>query len=119
RHPRHASRLRGGHHSMSGVIAMPRLSDTMEDGVVIRWLRADGDEVREGEPVVEVETDKATTELPAPATGTLRIVVVAGDTVPVGAILANVGERIRATPIARRLAAHAGVPLAAVTPGSG
>jgi pyruvate dehydrogenase E2 component (dihydrolipoamide acetyltransferase) len=43
-------------------IAMPRLSDSMQEGTIVRWLRRDGEQVRRGEPLVEIETDKATME---------------------------------------------------------
>jgi pyruvate dehydrogenase E2 component (dihydrolipoamide acetyltransferase) len=71
---------------------MPRLSDTMTEGVVEKWLKAEGDEVAKGEPIAEIETDKVTVELEAPADGRLlRLLVAEGDEVAPGGILALVG----------------------------
>jgi pyruvate dehydrogenase E2 component (dihydrolipoamide acetyltransferase) len=74
-------------------ITMPRLSDSMEDGTVLRWLKRDGESVQAGEDLVEIETDKATVTHPAEAEGTLEIVVEEGDSVPVGEVIARVGAR--------------------------
>ena len=63
---------------------MPRLSDSMEEGTIVRWLKQDGERVSEGEPLAEVETDKATVMFDADAAGTLRILVGEGETVPIG-----------------------------------
>ncbi len=72
---------------------MPRLSDSMEDGTVVRWLVAAGDHVQEGRPLVEVETDKATVTYEADAAGViLALSVGEGATVPVGAPIAVIGE---------------------------
>ncbi len=73
------------------TMTMPKLSDTMEEGVVLRWLRADGDEVIRGEPLVEIETDKATMTVEAPESGTLRIVAAEGDTLAIGQPIAEIG----------------------------
>jgi len=70
-------------------ILMPPLSETMIDGLIVRWYKQEGDAVDEGEPLYDVDTDKATVEVSAPAAGILRrILVPAGDTVPIGALLA-------------------------------
>lgn len=70
-------------------VLMPPLSETMIDGLIVRWYKAEGDEVAEGEPLYDVDTDKATVDVPAPAAGILRRVLVAeGDTVPIGTLLA-------------------------------
>jgi len=71
---------------------MPKLSDTMEEGTVLRWLKADGDAVAKGEPLVEIETDKATMTVEAPEDGTLRIIAGEGDTLDVGAPIAEIGD---------------------------
>jgi pyruvate dehydrogenase E2 component (dihydrolipoamide acetyltransferase) len=71
---------------------MPKLSDTMEEGTVLRWLKADGDAITRGEPLVEIETDKATMTVEAPADGTLRIIASEGDTLDVGAPIADIGD---------------------------
>jgi pyruvate dehydrogenase E2 component (dihydrolipoamide acetyltransferase) len=70
---------------------MPKLSDTMEEGTVLRWLKADGDSISRGEPLVEIETDKATMTVEAPADGTLSIIAAEGDTLDVGAPIAEIG----------------------------
>ncbi len=71
---------------------MPRLSDTMEEGTVLRWLKRDGELVGRGEELVEIETDKAAMVYESDQQGTLRIVAQEGDTLAVGATIAHVGE---------------------------
>ncbi|HEY4276794.1 MAG TPA: dihydrolipoamide acetyltransferase family protein [Conexibacter sp.] len=71
-------------------VTMPRLSDSMEEGTIVRWLKRDGDFVQRGEPIVEIETDKATLEHEADATGVLQIVVGENETVPLGQVIAAV-----------------------------
>lgn len=73
------------------TMTMPKLSDTMEEGTVLKWLRADGDDIAKGEPLVEIETDKATMTVEAPESGTLRIVAAEGDTLDVGQPIAEIG----------------------------
>jgi pyruvate dehydrogenase E2 component (dihydrolipoamide acetyltransferase) len=73
-------------------IVMPRLSDTMEEGTVLRWLKRDGEYVRRGEELVEIETDKATMVYESDQEGILRTVVHEGDTLAVGAVIAHVGD---------------------------
>ncbi len=70
---------------------MPRLSDTMEEGTILRWLKADGEEVARGEELVEIETDKATMTYESDQAGVLEIVAQAGTTLEVGALIAHVG----------------------------
>ena len=68
---------------------LPALSADMEYATIGRWLKQEGDSVRESEPLLEIDADKVTEELAAPATGTLReILAVQGDEVKVGAVLA-------------------------------
>ena len=85
---------------MPEEIVMPRLSDTMEEGTVARWLKKEGEPIKKGEPILEVETDKATMELPAYSDGVLaKILVQEGTTVPLGApigMLAKPGEEVPA-----------------------
>jgi pyruvate dehydrogenase E2 component (dihydrolipoamide acetyltransferase) len=78
---------------MAEELVMPRLSDTMEEGTIGRWLVKEGDAVHEGDVVAEIETDKATMEYQAYADGTvLRILVPDGGTAPLGAPIAIIGE---------------------------
>ncbi len=74
-------------------IAMPRLSDSMEEGTVLNWLKQVGDEVAVGEELVEIETDKANMGYEADVAGTLlEILVGENETAPVGAVIARIGE---------------------------
>ena len=78
---------------MAVEVVMPRLSDSMEEGTVLAWLVAEGEEVRAGQPIVEIETDKATVTHDADVDGVLlRIVCAVGETVPLGATIAVIGE---------------------------
>ena len=132
---------------------MPRLSDSMEEATIVRWLKQDGDAVSKGEPLAEIETDKATVTFEADADGTLRILATEGETVPLGGVMATIGDaseprsgspvpaqnapaapprsaagkssetengsgRVKASPLARRIAAESQVDLRAIT-GSG
>jgi len=72
-------------------IVMPRLSDTMEEGTILRWLKADGEEVERGEELVEIETDKATMTYESDQAGVLQLLAAAGDTLAVGQVIARVG----------------------------
>src|SRR6266566_9469114 len=70
-------------------VIMPALELAQETGKVLRWMKAPGDSVRKGEPIVEIETDKVTVEIESPASGVLRDVTAAeGDVVPVGQTIA-------------------------------
>jgi pyruvate dehydrogenase E2 component (dihydrolipoamide acetyltransferase) len=74
-------------------IVMPRLSDSMEEGTVLKWLKSVGDEVAVGDELVEIETDKANMVYESDAAGTLiEIVAGEGDTLPIGEVIARVGE---------------------------
>jgi pyruvate dehydrogenase E2 component (dihydrolipoamide acetyltransferase) len=74
-------------------IVMPRLSDSMEEGTILRWLKSPGDEVSLGDELVEIETDKANMVYEAPAGGTLIETIAAeGDTLAIGQVIARVGE---------------------------
>src|SRR5699024_5924572 len=78
---------------MAEVINMPRLSDTMEEGTVAKWLKKKGDQVEEGDILAEIETDKATMEFESFYEGTLlHIAVEEGESAPVDSLLAIVGE---------------------------
>jgi pyruvate dehydrogenase E2 component (dihydrolipoamide acetyltransferase) len=134
-------------------LVMPRLSDSMEEGTIVRWLKSDGDVVSKGEPIAEIETDKATVTCDADADGTLRIVAGEGQTVSLGGVIATIGDvteprpgspapahprpaapstvaagkssesdngadRVKASPLARRIARESQVDLRALS-GSG
>jgi len=83
---------------MPAQIKMPQQSDTMTEGTVVKWLKREGDKVKSGEPIAEIETDKAVMEMESAQAGTLAAIVVGeGQKVPVGArrwaLLATAGER--------------------------
>jgi pyruvate dehydrogenase E2 component (dihydrolipoamide acetyltransferase) len=74
-------------------VQMPRLSDSMETGKILRWLKKEGEDVKKGEPLVEIESDKANIEVEAYASGKLsKIVVPEGESAPIGAVIAEIGE---------------------------
>jgi pyruvate dehydrogenase E2 component (dihydrolipoamide acetyltransferase) len=121
-------------------VIMPRLSDTMEEGLLTRWLKNAGDSVTRGEELAEIETDKVTVALEAEGEGFLvETFVAAGTSVAPGTVLGLIGssrERrlpeataeptrvgpnrpLRATPLARKLAGRAGLGLETVGRGSG
>jgi pyruvate dehydrogenase E2 component (dihydrolipoyllysine-residue acetyltransferase) len=78
---------------MASDVVMPRLSDSMEEGTILKWLVDEGGEVKRGEPLVEVETDKANMTYEADTDGTLiEVVAKEGDTLPVGEVIARIGE---------------------------
>ena len=78
---------------MANAFKLPDLGEGLTEGEVARWLVAEGQEVREDDPLVEISTDKATVEIPSPYEGTvLRILVAEGEIAPVGAELVIIGE---------------------------
>ncbi|HEV3146486.1 MAG TPA: 2-oxoglutarate dehydrogenase complex dihydrolipoyllysine-residue succinyltransferase [Gemmataceae bacterium] len=74
-------------------VRIPEIGESIQEGVIARWLKKNGDLVRRDEPLLELETEKATTEMPAPATGILVISVPEGKTVRVGATIATIEEK--------------------------
>ena len=119
---------------MATNVIMPALEMAQETGKILRWLKPEGASVAKGEPIMEIETDKVTVEIEAPATGTLANVTAhQGDVIPVGQTIAWVlapGEMqdpkglsnpsgLSASPVARKIAAEHGVDLARVKPGGG
>ena len=79
---------------MAEIIRMPRMSDTMEEGVIASWLKKEGDEVKSGDVLAEVETDKATMELESYEDGTLLYIAVdEKGTVPVDGVIAIIGDK--------------------------
>jgi pyruvate dehydrogenase E2 component (dihydrolipoyllysine-residue acetyltransferase) len=147
-------------------IVMPRLSDSMEEGTILTWMKSVGDQVELGDELVEIETDKANMVFESDAAGTLvEILASEGDTLPIGEVIARVdggsgdgkargsssavpapapprvhaadtppdlpdsaptqpqtdrepGERVKASPLARRIAGEGGIELGSLT-GSG
>lgn len=112
-------------------VIMPALELAQETGKVLHWLKSAGDTVKKGEPLLEIETDKITVEIEAPASGVLRDVTArAGDVVPVGTTIAlifaseEVGvasppAAVKASPLARKIAQEHGVDLAQVKAAGG
>src|SRR5438270_917278 len=106
-------------------LKLPDLGEGLTEGEVARWLVSEGQEVAEDDPLVEIQTDKTTVEIPSPAAGTVtRILVAEGKVVPVGTVLVVIGGdpdgdqpraeptgRVRATPLVRRVAQELGVDL--------
>ena len=107
---------------MSTEVLMPKLADTLVEGTLARWLKAAHEAVKTGEAIAEIETDKVTTELTAPSSGTLgNLLVTAGQTVPVGTPLVRihaVGAGVDADAAAGTLASP-NIPELASFPGSG
>lgn len=131
---------------MAYEFRLPDLGEGVAEGEVARWLVETGQEIAEDDPLVEIQTDKATVEVPSPAAGIVSAILVqAGELVPVGTPLVVIGDgdvpapaaapsearrgepkeglaapsgRVQATPLVRRIAAGLGVDLASVT-GSG
>jgi len=123
---------------MAEVVAMPKLGFDMAEGKLVRWLRAEGEAVEKGQVLAEIETDKATVEVEAAASGTVRrLLVTEGTSVPVGTAIAVIGapdeplEGIAPAPTAQAPlaappsrpktapAAPPAAPLAAPAPGPG
>ena len=78
---------------MAVSVTLPALGESVTEGTVTRWLKAEGERVAQDEPVVEVEADKVTVEIEAPAPGVLaRIVAAEGDEIRVGATIAIIDE---------------------------
>ena len=125
---------------MAYEFKLPDLGEGLTEGEIARWLVAEGQDVAEDDPLVEVQTDKTTVEIPSPAAGKVaRILVEEGQVVPVGTVLVVIGEdgaapaavqeeppqaaaaatavddtRARATPLVRRIARELGVDLGSV-----
>jgi pyruvate dehydrogenase E2 component (dihydrolipoyllysine-residue acetyltransferase) len=74
-------------------ITMPRLSDSMEEGTILKWLVSEGDEVKRGQPIAEIETDKANMTYEVDTDGTIsELVASEGDTLAIGEVIARIGE---------------------------
>ena len=125
---------------MAYEFKLPDLGEGLTEGEIAKWLVAEGDEIAEDEPLVEIQTDKTTVEIPSPAAGKVtRILAAEGDVVPVGTVIVVIGDGagggapaprpaqtetrrvaqshkaegapVRATPLVRRLAQELGVEL--------
>src|ERR1041385_5763096 len=126
---------------MAFEFKLPDLGEGLTEGEVARWLVAEGQEVAEDDPLVEIQTDKTTVEIPSPAAGVVsRILVPEGEVVPVGTVLVVIGAdgaapapagpsgeapqsdvsrvqdsgRVRATPLVKKVAKDLGVDLASL-----
>src|ERR1700730_7581945 len=76
---------------MATDVILPALGMSQDTGKIVQWLKAEGQQVVKGEPLVEIETDKATVEIEAPADGVLgRVSAAAGDDIPVGQVIAAI-----------------------------
>ena len=129
---------------MAYEFKLPDLGEGLTEGEIAKWLVAEGDEIEEDTPLVEIQTDKTTVEIPSPAAGKVaRILVAEGDVVPVGTVLVVIGDddvvpeasnsllqaavrsevalptevaRVQATPLVRKIAQELGVDIASVSP---
>jgi pyruvate dehydrogenase E2 component (dihydrolipoyllysine-residue acetyltransferase) len=106
---------------MAEQVTLPRLGQGMESGTIVRWLKAEGDEVQKGEPLYELDTDKVTQEVESDFGGVLlRILVPEGQEKPVGTPLALLGEAGEEVPEVEAAAQPEPVPEpVAVSPGTG
>jgi pyruvate dehydrogenase E2 component (dihydrolipoamide acetyltransferase) len=124
---------------MATNVIMPALELAQETGKILKWIKSPGQSVIKGEPLLEIETDKVTVEVEAPASGVLRDVTAGvGDVVPVGKTIAVIAaadeiltptsagapaptsaEPVKASPLARKLAEQHGVDLSRITTASG
>ena len=98
---------------MSTEVKLPRLGQGMESGIIGKWLKSEGDRVEKGEPLYEVETDKATQEVEAELSGVLLKIAVSEGEVPVGQTIAVIGEAGEDVPAAKEPPAAAAEPAAA------
>ena len=94
---------------MAYEFKLPDLGEGLTEGEIARWLVAEGQEIAEDDPLVEIQTDKTTVEIPSPAAGTVaRILVAEGEVVPVGTVLVVIGaDGDEAAQPSRRAAARA------------
>lgn len=99
------------------AVKVPAVGESITEGTIARWLKKEGDWVQANEPLFELETEKATTTVPAPASGAVHLLFAEGQTVPIGAVVAQIDPA--ATPSPRRedkAAAPAAAAEAASTP---
>src|SRR3990172_6166890 len=101
---------------MSTQVIMPQLGESVVEGTVSKWLKAEGQNVAEFEPLLEINTDKVDTEIPSPAGGVLlKVLVAEGQTVQAGTVLAMIGEAGEAVPASAPVVAPAHAAKAAPT----
>src|SRR2546426_334641 len=91
-------------------IKVPSVGESITEGTLARWLKKDGESVRADEPVLELETEKATTEVAAPAAGKLQITVPEGRTVPIGSVVGRIEEGAAQAPPAKEKQIQAAKP---------
>src|SRR6478735_887371 len=142
-HPRDSRIDHLGSSAVAYAFKLPDLGEGLTEGEVARWLVAVGDEIAEDQPLVEIQTDKTTVEIPSPAAGLVsRILVAEGEVAAVGAVLVVIGAeddgdvteadapeedaspapvrpsqgsaKVQATPLVRRVAQELGVDLGTV-----
>ncbi len=102
---------------MATEIRVPTLGESVSEATVGTWFKKVGDTVKADEPIVELETDKVTVEVPAPASGVLtEIVAQAGETVGLGALLGQIAEGAAGSASAQPAAAPAAAPAPAAQP---
>lgn len=75
---------------MAFEVTVPKIGFSMNEGVLAEWLFEDGAQVTEGQPLYSLESDKSTNEVDSPATGTLRIIGIVGETYEVGTVIAEI-----------------------------
>ena len=75
---------------MATEVLLPKIGFSMNEGVLAEWLAEDGAQVTEGQPLFALESDKSTNEVESPATGTLKIIAIPGETYEVGAVLGTI-----------------------------
>ncbi|HET6249327.1 MAG TPA: 2-oxoglutarate dehydrogenase complex dihydrolipoyllysine-residue succinyltransferase [Tepidisphaeraceae bacterium] len=100
---------------MATNVPIPNLGDSISQATVLRWIKNDGDYVQVDEPLLELETDKANTDLPAPVAGVLRQAKKVGDVVKIGEVVATVDENAKAptaTPVPTAAASATPPPVA-------
>jgi len=97
---------------MSVDVRIPTLGESVSEGVIVRWIKTDGEAVAEDDPLFELETDKASVEIPSPSAGVVRILKAEGETVQVGDVVARIEEGAAGRVAPRRPAEGAPVPSA-------
>lgn len=75
---------------MTTQILLPKIGFSMEEGVLAEWYAKDGDEVKSGDPLYALESDKSVQEIESPASGTLKIIADIGETYKVGTVLGEI-----------------------------